>query len=84
MDLLMSVLLLIIGLLISNVISHYIPSIPTALTQIGFWVFIALLFREKVPVTARGHCPPQMDSSKLSLSFVILLMNLERIRIKGG
>jgi monovalent cation/hydrogen antiporter len=46
MDLLMSVLLLIIGLLISNVISHYIPSIPTALTQIGFGVFIALLFRD--------------------------------------
>jgi monovalent cation/hydrogen antiporter len=44
MDLLMSVLLLIVGLLISNIISHYIPSIPTALIQIGFGILIALLF----------------------------------------
>ncbi|PAE44639.1 Na+/H+ antiporter [Bacillus sp. 7884-1] len=46
MDLLMSVLLLIVGLLISNIISHYLPSIPTALTQIGFGILIALLFRD--------------------------------------
>jgi monovalent cation/hydrogen antiporter len=46
MDLLMSVLLLIVGLLISNIISHYIPSIPTALTQIGFGILMALLFRD--------------------------------------
>ena len=46
MDLLMTVLLLLVGLLISNIISHYIPFIPTALTQIGFGVIIALIFRD--------------------------------------
>ncbi len=45
MDLLMTVFLLIVCLLISNIISHYIPSIPTALTQIAFGVIIALVFR---------------------------------------
>ncbi|KMY52935.1 sodium:proton antiporter [Bacillus sp. FJAT-27231] len=46
MDLLMTVLLLLVFLLISNIISHYIPFIPTALTQIGFGVIIALIFRD--------------------------------------
>lgn len=45
MDLLMTVLLLIVCLLISNIISHYIPFIPTALTQIAFGIMIALVFR---------------------------------------
>jgi CPA1 family monovalent cation:H+ antiporter len=36
------VLILIISLLISNVISHYIPSVPTALTQILFGMLMAL------------------------------------------
>ncbi len=45
MDLLMTVLLLIVCLLFSNIISHYIPSIPTALTQIGFGILIALVSR---------------------------------------
>jgi monovalent cation/hydrogen antiporter len=48
LDLLMTVLLLIVGLLISNIISHYIPSIPTASTQIGFGIFIALLLKYTV------------------------------------
>lgn len=43
MNLLMTVLLLLVGLLISNIISHYIPFIPTALTQIAFGIIIALV-----------------------------------------
>ena len=35
-------LILIISLLISNVVSHYLPSIPTALTQIFFGMVMAL------------------------------------------
>ncbi|MDQ0199411.1 cation:proton antiporter domain-containing protein [Neobacillus ginsengisoli] len=46
MDLLLTVLLLLVCLLISNIISHYIPSIPTALIQIAFGIFIAIVFRE--------------------------------------
>ncbi|MCM2532930.1 Na+/H+ antiporter [Neobacillus pocheonensis] len=46
MDLLITVLLLLVCLLISNIISHYIPSIPTALIQIAFGIMIALVFRE--------------------------------------
>ncbi len=45
MDLLMMVLLLMVCLLISNIISHYIPSIPTALTQIALGLIVALVFR---------------------------------------
>lgn len=46
MDLLMTVLLLLVCLLISNIISHYIPFIPTALHQIAFGIIIALIFRD--------------------------------------
>ncbi|MCL6570886.1 MAG: Na+/H+ antiporter [Bacillus sp. (in: Bacteria)] len=46
MDLLMTVLLLLVSLLISNIISHYIPFIPTALIQIAFGIIIALVFRD--------------------------------------
>ncbi len=42
MDLLTIILLLMLGLLISNVVGHYIPFIPTALTQIVFGIIIAL------------------------------------------
>ncbi|WHY86968.1 Na+/H+ antiporter [Neobacillus novalis] len=45
MDLLITVLLLLVCLLISNIISHYIPILPTALTQIAFGIIIALLFK---------------------------------------
>jgi Na+/H+ antiporter len=41
-ELLTIILLLMLGLLISNVVGHYIPSIPTALTQIAFGVIVAL------------------------------------------
>ncbi|MGG0655905.1 Na+/H+ antiporter [Rummeliibacillus pycnus] len=44
MDLLMIVLLLMGCLLISNIIGHYIPSIPTALIQIALGVMVALVF----------------------------------------
>jgi len=44
MDILMTVLLLLLCLLISNIISHYIPSIPTALTQIAFGILLSFVF----------------------------------------
>jgi len=46
MNLLMTILILLLCLLISNVISHYIPFIPTALTQIAFGIMIALISRK--------------------------------------
>ena len=46
MDLLITVLLLLVCLLISNVVSHWLPSIPTALTQILFGIAIAFLARD--------------------------------------
>lgn len=42
----MTVLLLLVCLLISNIISHYIPFIPTALIQITFGIFTALIVRD--------------------------------------
>lgn len=42
MDLLIIILLLFISLLISNIISHYIPIIPASLTQVALGIFIAL------------------------------------------
>jgi Na+/H+ antiporter, bacterial form len=45
MDLLMTILLLMVCLLISNIISHYIPSIPTALTQIALGMILAFIFK---------------------------------------
>ncbi len=44
MNLLITVLLLLVCLLFSNVISHYIPSIPTALIQVALGIVIALAF----------------------------------------
>lgn len=44
MDLIIIVLLLILSLLLSNVIGHYLPFIPMALVQIGFGILIAVLF----------------------------------------
>lgn len=45
-DILITVLLLLVSLLISNTISHYIPFIPTALIQIGFGIILALVFTD--------------------------------------
>lgn len=44
MDLIIIVLLLILSLLLSNIIGHYLPFIPMALVQIGFGILIAVLF----------------------------------------
>ena len=46
MDLLITVLLLLFCLLISNIISHYVPFIPTSLTQIAFGIILALIFKD--------------------------------------
>ncbi|HBZ08872.1 MAG TPA: Na+/H+ antiporter [Bacillus bacterium] len=46
MELLMIVLLLLVCLLISNIISHYIPFIPTALTQIAFGIILAVFLKD--------------------------------------
>ena len=46
MDLLITVILLLICLVVSNIISHYIPMIPTALTQIALGILIALAYNE--------------------------------------
>lgn len=43
MDLLTIILLLMLGLLISNIVGHYIPFVPTALTQIIFGIIIAFI-----------------------------------------
>ena len=45
MNLLMIILLLMVCLLISNIISHYIPFVPTALIQIILGVILAFVFR---------------------------------------
>lgn len=44
MDILTTVLLLLICLLLSNIIGHYTPFIPTALVQIGLGVLVVFLF----------------------------------------
>ncbi|CEG22826.1 Sodium, potassium, lithium and rubidium/H(+) antiporter [Planococcus massiliensis] len=46
MDILMTILLLLVALLISNVISHYTPFIPTALIQIALGVLLVLFFED--------------------------------------
>lgn len=43
MNLLTIILLLMLGLLISNIVSHYIPFIPTALTQVILGIIIAMI-----------------------------------------
>lgn len=46
MDLLTIILLLMLGLLLSNIVGHYIPFVPTALTQIVLGIIIALIIRD--------------------------------------
>ncbi len=46
MEILMTILLLLVCLILSNVVSHYMPYIPTALIQIAFGIAIALAFEE--------------------------------------
>lgn len=43
MDLLMITLFLLLALLASNIIGHYVPFIPTALIQIAFGILLAIL-----------------------------------------
>lgn len=46
MNLLITILLLLVCLLISNIISRYTPFIPTALIQIMLGIFLAFIFRD--------------------------------------
>ncbi|PSL41801.1 sodium/proton antiporter (CPA1 family) [Planomicrobium soli] len=46
MDLLLTVLLLLFCLLISNVVSHYTPYLPTALIQVVLGVILILIFKD--------------------------------------
>lgn len=44
MDLIILTILLILALLLSNVLGHYLPFVPMALVQIGFGILIAVIF----------------------------------------
>ena len=46
MDLLLTIFLLLICLLISNVVSHYIPFIPTALIQVALGIVLVLVYQD--------------------------------------
>lgn len=46
MDLLLTIFLLLICLLISNVVSHYIPFVPTALIQVALGVILVLVYQD--------------------------------------
>lgn len=46
MDLLLSIIVLLVLLLVSNIISHYLPMIPTALTQIALGILFAVFIEE--------------------------------------
>ncbi|MGB6409554.1 MAG: sodium:proton antiporter, partial [Planococcus donghaensis] len=46
MDLLLTIFLLLICLLISNVVSHYTPYIPTALIQVALGVILVLIYED--------------------------------------
>lgn len=46
MDLLLSIIVLLVLLLVSNIISHYLPMIPTALTQIALGILFAVFVKE--------------------------------------
>ncbi|WP_248926975.1 Na+/H+ antiporter [Paenibacillus hamazuiensis] len=45
MDLLITVILLLVCILISNIVGHYMPSVPVSLIQISFGIVIALVFK---------------------------------------
>lgn len=46
MDLLITILLLLFCLLLANVISHYIPFVPTALIQVAIGLLLVVVFEE--------------------------------------
>ena len=43
-DLLILVILLMLSLLLSNILGHYLPFLPMALVQIGFGIILAIIF----------------------------------------
>lgn len=45
MDILITILLLLFCLLFSNIVSHYVPSVPTALTQIATGIVLAVFIK---------------------------------------
>lgn len=65
MNLLLIILMLLLCLLISDVISHFIPSIPTALIQIGLGLFIAVVLKNRAI---------EMDTEWFLLLFVAPLL----------
>lgn len=65
MDLLMTILILLFSLLFSNIVSHYIPSIPTALIQIAGGILLALVF---------GGNPFEFETEWFLLLFVAPLL----------
>jgi CPA1 family monovalent cation:H+ antiporter len=46
MDILITILLLLFCLLFSNIVSHYVPSVPTALTQIATGIVLAVIIKD--------------------------------------
>ncbi len=46
MELLLTILILLIALLVSNVVSHYVPQVPTALIQVALGTIIVLVFED--------------------------------------
>lgn len=46
MNLLITILLLLFCLLFSNIVSHYVPSVPTALTQIAIGIVLAVINKD--------------------------------------
>ncbi|MFB5265643.1 Na+/H+ antiporter [Paenibacillus enshidis] len=61
MDFLMIVLLVMVGLLVSNIVSHYVPALPTALTQIALGIILTLI---------PGHYSFEIDAEWFLLLFV--------------
>lgn len=46
MELLLTILVLLVALLVSNVVSHYVPQVPTALIQVALGIIIVLVFED--------------------------------------
>ena len=65
MEVLVTVIVLLLCLLVSTIISHYIPWIPSALTQIAFGIIIALLV---------GDIPFEIETEWFLLLFVAPLL----------
>ncbi|MFC4714365.1 Na+/H+ antiporter [Planococcus dechangensis] len=46
MELLLTIMVLLVALLVSNVVSHYVPQVPTALIQVALGIIIVLVFED--------------------------------------